>query len=267
MTALTATFSTVAGARLGGISATTSPAGRDVPASMRATRASVGGTTGRPSVRPCWSRNSNGSRSAGIRTRREASAPASRRAARRRATSGSWTFDPQPGRMSGSDSPSRSTAGAATPQRPAARSTRSCRSDLAKPSKLARTLASPSASTSAGTASKPYSSETRSSVSRARANVSPCRSLNAAVSSASSCDTPRTRRPDPDRAWCTRSTSGAVRPQVAQSCLKKKSSVAATGPSGWGPNSQGAAVASRSVNEAAFVPGVGSVDMTALSIG
>ena len=171
MTALMATFSTVAGARFGGTSATTSPGWREVPASIRATRSSVGGTTGRPSVMPCWSRNSNGSRSAGMRTRRAASFEASRRPARRRATSGSWTFEPQPGRDSGSDSPSRSMAGAAPPHRSAARSTSPRRSALPKPSKLARTLAPPSASTSAGTASKPYSSETSNSASSARGNV------------------------------------------------------------------------------------------------
>ena len=261
MTALTAIFSTVAGARLGGTWATTSPGCRDVPASIRATRSSVGGTTGRPSVSPCWSRNSNGSRSAGRRIRRADSREASRRAASRRATSGSWTFDPQPGRASGSVSPARASAGAGRPQRPAASSTSASRSALTKPSQLASTCASPPASTRAGTASKPYSSETASSASSASGNVSPWRPPNAAVRAASSCDTPSTRRPDPDSARCARSTSGAVRSHVAQSCLKKKSSVAgAAGPSG--PNPRASPAASRNANGAACDPGAGSVDMT-----
>ena len=52
MTALMAAFSTVQGARLGGISPMISSAARVVPASIRATRRSVGGTIGRPSVQP-----------------------------------------------------------------------------------------------------------------------------------------------------------------------------------------------------------------------
>ena len=43
-------FSTVAGSRFGGTKATTSLAAREVPPSMLSTRASVGATTGRPSV-------------------------------------------------------------------------------------------------------------------------------------------------------------------------------------------------------------------------
>ena len=53
MTALTATFSTVAAPKLGGTSATTSSVGLGVASSIARTRASVGGTTGSPSVRPC----------------------------------------------------------------------------------------------------------------------------------------------------------------------------------------------------------------------
>ena len=52
ITALTATFSTVQGWRLGGARPSTSPGSRVVPSSMASTRASVGGTTGRPSDQP-----------------------------------------------------------------------------------------------------------------------------------------------------------------------------------------------------------------------
>ena len=52
MTALMATFSTVAGARSGGMTATVSWGSRAMPSSIRSTRSGVGGTTGRPSVRP-----------------------------------------------------------------------------------------------------------------------------------------------------------------------------------------------------------------------
>src|SRR3954470_2050586 len=52
ITALIATFSTIAGTRLGGTTATTSPGAREVPSSIRSTRAGVGATTGSPSVKP-----------------------------------------------------------------------------------------------------------------------------------------------------------------------------------------------------------------------
>ena len=52
ITALIATFSTVQGARLGGIRPTISSGLRSVPPSMRRMRSSVGGTTGRPSLQP-----------------------------------------------------------------------------------------------------------------------------------------------------------------------------------------------------------------------
>ncbi len=52
MTAAIATFSTVTSTRSGGTVATMSDGARDVPVSMRITRCSVGGTTGRPSVHP-----------------------------------------------------------------------------------------------------------------------------------------------------------------------------------------------------------------------
>ena len=52
ITAAIATFSTVTSTRSGGTVATTSSGARVVPVSMRSTRSSVGGTTGRPSVQP-----------------------------------------------------------------------------------------------------------------------------------------------------------------------------------------------------------------------
>jgi hypothetical protein len=52
MTALIASFTTVARPKLGGTSATSASRGRVVPASMRSPRSRVGGTTGRPSVTP-----------------------------------------------------------------------------------------------------------------------------------------------------------------------------------------------------------------------
>src|SRR5712692_6847026 len=52
MTALMASFSTVARPKFGGTSATSASRGRFVAASMRSTRSRVGGTTGSPSVTP-----------------------------------------------------------------------------------------------------------------------------------------------------------------------------------------------------------------------
>ena len=50
ITLLTATFSTVAGAHLGGTCPMTSWGSRRAPASMRSTRSRVGGTMGNPSL-------------------------------------------------------------------------------------------------------------------------------------------------------------------------------------------------------------------------
>src|SRR5262249_19730061 len=52
MTALMAIFSTVARPKPGSSTATTSAGARRVPASMRATRSGVGGTSGKPSLQP-----------------------------------------------------------------------------------------------------------------------------------------------------------------------------------------------------------------------
>ena len=76
MTALIATFSTVAGARLGGTVATTSSGSRDVPWSMASTRVSVGGTTGSPSVQPRSHMASISSSISARCTRRDCSSPA-----------------------------------------------------------------------------------------------------------------------------------------------------------------------------------------------
>ena len=53
ITALTATFSTVASAQSGGILPTTWSGSAAMPPSIARTRASVGGTIGSPSVQPC----------------------------------------------------------------------------------------------------------------------------------------------------------------------------------------------------------------------
>ena len=65
ITALIATFSTVHSTRSGGTTATISSGARVVPSSMRSTRASVGATTGRPSVQPRSNRASASSSSVG----------------------------------------------------------------------------------------------------------------------------------------------------------------------------------------------------------
>ena len=71
ITALIATFSTVHSARSGGSTHTTSPGARDVPSSIRSTRSSVGGVTGRPSVQPRAKAASIGSSALPRSTRRD----------------------------------------------------------------------------------------------------------------------------------------------------------------------------------------------------
>ena len=56
MTALIAIFSTLAGAFSGAISPTTCPASKPLASIIAATRSSVGGTTGSPSVMRRWRR-------------------------------------------------------------------------------------------------------------------------------------------------------------------------------------------------------------------
>ena len=70
ITALMATFSTVHSARSGGTTATTSCGERLVPSSIRSTRASVGGTTGIPSLKPRSNMASMSSSNSAISIRR-----------------------------------------------------------------------------------------------------------------------------------------------------------------------------------------------------
>jgi hypothetical protein len=97
ITALIATFSTVAGARSGGTIATTSLGSRVVPASIASTRRSVGATTGSPSVQPRANSASASSSCSASAMRRDASLCASKRTASSAAISGSTLFEPQPG--------------------------------------------------------------------------------------------------------------------------------------------------------------------------
>ena len=101
ITVLIAIFSMVAGAMFGGTIATTSCASRRVPRSIRSTRSGVGGTTGRPSVRPWSNMNSNSSSCVAISIRRARSGLPLASASSRSAIPGSTDFDPHPGRDSG----------------------------------------------------------------------------------------------------------------------------------------------------------------------
>ena len=103
-----ATFSTVTSTRSGGTVATTSSGLRVVPSSIRSTRSSVGGTTGRPSVQPRVNIASMSSSSSASSTRRERSRPPSKRTRSSSTRSGSTLIEPQPGRMTGRSSPSPS---------------------------------------------------------------------------------------------------------------------------------------------------------------
>ena len=78
-TALIATFSTVHSTRSGGTTATMSSGARSVPSSMRSTRASVGGTTGSPSLQPRSNiASASSSRSASCTRRAWSFAPSNR---------------------------------------------------------------------------------------------------------------------------------------------------------------------------------------------
>jgi hypothetical protein len=105
MTAFTATFSTVQGARSGGTTATTWSGARVVPSSMATTRSSVGGTSGRPSLQPRANMASNSSSRDASSTRRERKGVAPKRTASSSARSGSTESEPQPGRVSGRSGP------------------------------------------------------------------------------------------------------------------------------------------------------------------
>ena len=106
ITALTATFSTVHSTRSGGTTATTSSGARVVPSSMRRTRASVGGTTGRPSVQPRSNRASNSSSRAASSMRRLRRTLPPKRTASSSLRFGSTLREPHPGRQSGRSGPS-----------------------------------------------------------------------------------------------------------------------------------------------------------------
>jgi hypothetical protein len=104
-TALIATFSTVIGARLGGANPITSSGLREVPLSMRMMRASVGGTTGRPSDQPRSKHASISSSHSPMTMRREARPLSPYRATSSSQTPGSRVLDPQPGRIAGNPEP------------------------------------------------------------------------------------------------------------------------------------------------------------------
>ena len=106
ITALTATFSTVTSTRSGGTTATTSWGERVVPVSIRSTRSSVGGTTGRPSLKPRSNIASMSSSRSASSIRRLCSALPPNRAARWCSRSGSTLIEPQPGRITGRSAPS-----------------------------------------------------------------------------------------------------------------------------------------------------------------
>ena len=102
ITALIATFSTVTSTRSGGTTATISSRRRGwCRSSIRSTRSSVGGTTGRPSVQPRSNSASISSSASASSTRRARSAPPLNRARSASTRSGSTDIDPQPGRITG----------------------------------------------------------------------------------------------------------------------------------------------------------------------
>ena len=105
ITALIAIFSTVSSTKSGGATATTSCGAREVPASMRITRSGVGGTTGKPSVKPRAKSASNSSSAAAMSIRRACKTSPPNRTRSLSTTSGSTLIEPQPGRNSGSSLP------------------------------------------------------------------------------------------------------------------------------------------------------------------
>jgi hypothetical protein len=133
ITALTATFSTVTGARLGGTIATTSRGSRRVPVSIHITRSGVGGTTGNPSVSPRSNMNSNTSSASPNSIRRAVIFSPRASASRRSAIPGSTDLEPHPGRDSGYEF--QSIGGAATPDCRASSANISRQSSRPKPTK------------------------------------------------------------------------------------------------------------------------------------
>ena len=108
ITAAIATFSTVTSTRSGGTVATTSSAARLVPSNIANTRASVGGTTGSPSVQLRVNIISMSSSASATSIRRERRMLPPCRARSSSTRSGSTLLEPQPGRITGSPSPSSS---------------------------------------------------------------------------------------------------------------------------------------------------------------
>ena len=109
ITALIATFSTVQELSVGGTIATISSGCRSVPVNMRATRSSVGGTTGRPSDHPRSNIASNSSSRVANSTSRLWVKRSPNFRSSESAKSGSTDKDPHPGRISGRSLPSSST--------------------------------------------------------------------------------------------------------------------------------------------------------------
>ena len=106
MTAAIATFSTVTATRSGGTVATISSGVRLVPLSIRNTRCSDGGTTGRPSVHPRVNIISMSSSSSATSIRRDRNPLPPCRTRNWSTRSGSTLFDPHPGRYAGRSGPS-----------------------------------------------------------------------------------------------------------------------------------------------------------------
>ena len=219
ITALTATFSTVTGARFGGTIATTSRGSRRVPVSIHITRSGVGGTTGKPSVNPRSNMNSKTSSASPSSIRRAVSLSPRAFASSRSAIPGSTDLDPHPGRDSGYESQSR--AGDCLPDSRDNSANISRQSSRPKPTKRRCSWPCASARMIVGTVSRSYSKETLSAESSSIGAVSAYRSTSFALPAASwptahtSTDAPNAR--------CAASISGIVNPQVGQSSLTKQS--------------------------------------------
>ena len=207
ITALMATFSTVAGAMFGGTCATTSCGSRPVPRSIRRTRSGVGGTTGRPSVSPWSNRNSCTSSCSAISITRDASAPL-RRAASLAATCGSTLRAPQPGRRSGKASQSMA-ASSARPANSRALAIRLRHWALSNPKVWSTQAPSLSYRNREGTVSRSASQETSSAPSSSIGTVRSCRCRSTGMSPLT-CAITQTLKPSP-AARCGTSMSGNVR--------------------------------------------------------
>src|ERR1700688_4126931 len=254
ITALTAIFSTVTGARFGGTVATTSRGSRRVPVSIHITRSGVGGTTGSPSVNPRSNMNSKTSSLSPSSIRRAVSLSPRASASSRSAIPGSTDLEPHPGRDSGYDFQSISIDGDSTPAKRASSANISRQSSRPKPTKRRSSAPRESARIIVGTVSSPYANETLSAESSSIGTVKWCRSTSFALPSAS-WPIAQTATDSP-KFLCAASISGIESPQVGQSSLTKQSSDApADG------NARGAVCKSRSSNA-----GSDSVDTLAIAI-